>query len=473
MISPGAMQALVRMFGQTGAPSGLDTPGGMTGFQPPAGGFPAPNAGADASLEDVGEPNDFPGLTPTQASGAQRYLDMIPEPSYEAERAPNLGPQGAFENIASFLPAGTAIPYGRQNDSGQRARITLANFLLNALGERGRSLYKTRTTREQAAYDAAQKENERKRTLYETRRTNAISAIGAAMIRPDAAEEPTRGDKPVTKEGAALLAAHGLSGTEGVPREEVKMVWKPTKTGSGGGAGRKTSNDIPIEPMTDEAMDQAARYFAITGDLPATISGAARDKQLINLKIRVGNRSSQLFPGNSLMLSRAAAKGDSKALVTLKEMQAGTESFAGAASKIGGNMKHLAARLTDTGSPLINKPFRDIMANLRGDPDLRAYLAFREGALNEYGKLITTPKISATALTVNARQHMDNIIARGATLGEVISALDALQQEGEARRQAVTETISVVEEHLQRPRGYTGSQNGADPKFRFTRPGGN
>lgn len=456
-ISPESIAALTRMFGQAGSPSGLDTPGGVVGFQRPPvmAGPPEPSMGPVA--EPASPETVYPGLTPTQARGAASYLDMIPQPDYEKEPTPDLTPRGAFENAASFLPAGMSIPFGRQNDSGQRARVVLANFLLNAIGERGRTLYKARTTREQAAYEAAQKENERKRTLYETRRTNALSAIGAKMLDKVASEEPQTPDRLMTQKGAELI---GKPQAAGVPREEVRMIPKPTSKGSGGGGGKRSSLDVPLEKMSDVQMDEAARYYAITGELPGNLSKGARDKEVINLNIRIGNRASELFPGNSLALSKAAARGDSQALGELKKMQAGVGSFSMAAKGVGEGLKARVKTLADTGSPWLNRPFRDFMASLRGDPALRAYNAFREGALNEYSKLITTPKLSAAAVTVSARKHMDDIIARGATVEEVIAAIDGLREEGEIRERAINESIRIASERLTSPQGMPAAPSG-------------
>lgn len=127
---------------------------------------------------------EYPNLSPEQAAQARALLARVGQPQLRAEIPVDTTPRGAWENAGVMLPEGFQIPYGRQTqDAGQRARVTLANFLIQSLGARGQAEYKGRISKETAALKEARDYNETQRNNVNSRRNIVEAQIAAQSLK--------------------------------------------------------------------------------------------------------------------------------------------------------------------------------------------------------------------------------------------------------------------------------------------------
>src|SRR5262249_47924274 len=83
-----------------------------------------------------------------------------------------------------------------------------------------------------------------------------------------------------------------------------------------------------------------------------------------------------------------------------------------------------------TGSPLLNKPIREIKLETVGDPKLRRFLIALNGFDRQYTSLTSGGSLSNAQLPVSTQQEVKKIIDPNMTLPEVIAAVEQVKTEG-------------------------------------------
>lgn len=86
----------------------------------------------------------------------------------------------------------------------------------------------------------------------------------------------------------------------------------------------------------------------------------------------------------------------------------------------------------DTGSPMLNKPWRAFLTDVAGDTSMADIRARVQSVSNEYARLISQQNLS-NVLSDSARKEAEGLLSQNATVGQLIAAGQALRQEGSNR----------------------------------------
>lgn len=215
---------------------------------------------------------------------------------------------------------------------------------------------------------------------------------------------------------------------------------------SGGAAGA----------LTDEATDQAAQRYSTSGQLPPTGRGAAGLAQTR----KIINRSAELNPGQVLAANSAEFKANQQSLSKIQSNFDQVTAFENTAGKNLDIFLNTAKKLDDSGSPWVNKPWRDVQSGLAGNPDLAAYNTARTTALTEIAKVLNSSNASGV-LSDSARAEVSGLIGPNSSLKQVESAANILKQDMANRHQAYQQQIGDIQKRLGGAQGGGQTQSGA------------
>jgi hypothetical protein len=203
--------------------------------------------------------------------------------------------------------------------------------------------------------------------------------------------------------------------------------------------------------LTSQGLDTAAMMYAKTGTLPPMGMGPAGAK----IRTAVINRAASYDADTGKFTStepvdvasaQAGFKADQAALSQLQKNMSAVEAFAGTAKRNGQLLLDMLKELPDTGSSLLNTPFR-ATSKAFGSEDMARFNTFRQSLQNEYARIITNPTLTGT-MTDTARKEMETVLNPGATVGQLRAALDALSAEAENRRSSFAEEIANVKARI-------------------------
>jgi len=122
-----------------------------------------------------------------------------------------------------------------------------------------------------------------------------------------------------------------------------------------------------------------------------------------------------------------------------------------------------AQKVTDTGSPALNKPMRWLDENM-GDPNIAAFRAARQTAVSEISQVLNN---SGSQMTDSMRHEINDLIGPNATGAQVTEAAKILKQDMMNRRAANQHQIDVTRERIAGPQ----SSNSAPVTIRRKRDG--
>ena len=212
--------------------------------------------------------------------------------------------------------------------------------------------------------------------------------------------------------------------------------------------------------LSGPALDQAAARYAQTGVLPSMGMGAAGSQA----RKAIMNRAGELAPNGSIAANSAEYKANENSLTSLQKNFDQVTGFENTAGKNLNTFLATAQKLEDTGSPWLNKPWRDVQSGLAGSPDLAAYNAARTTAITEIAKVLTSSNASGV-LSDSARGEVSGLIGPNATLGQIQSAAKILKQDMANRHDAYQQQIQDIKGRL------GGSQSAAPSgESKFTPP---
>lgn len=119
-------------------------------------------------------------------------------------------------------------------------------------------------------------------------------------------------------------------------------------------------------------------------------------------------------------------------------------------------LKFRAKKVLDAGSPLLNKPLREIDASVLGSADMAAYRTAMQVVIPEYQRLLNNPNLTGV-LTVDARHEMEKAVNDGLTYPQLIKALEVLDIDGLARVKSLEEGVKEIKARIRNPFGGDGS----------------
>jgi hypothetical protein len=214
--------------------------------------------------------------------------------------------------------------------------------------------------------------------------------------------------------------------------------------------------------LSEEALNQAADRYGATGVLPSMGMGAAGAAT----RKSVMNRAAERGAGQNLAANSAEYKANQSSLTGLQKNFDMVTAFENTAGKNLDIFLNTAKKLDDSGSPWLNKPWRDVQSGLAGNPDLAAYNTARTTALTEIAKVLNSSNASGV-LSDSARAEVSGLIGPNSSLKQVESAATILKQDMANRHDSYQQQIGDIKKRLGGAQGGGQTQSGAPSTTRI------
>lgn len=212
--------------------------------------------------------------------------------------------------------------------------------------------------------------------------------------------------------------------------------------------------------LKDNAKDMAAENYFQTGQMPQGIRSPAMSSSIINRAAELHPNGTQDLAGN-----RAAFKANQDSLTGLQKNFDMVTAFENTAGKNLDTYLGAVKKLDDSGSPLLNRPIREVESAAAGNPDIAAANTARTTALTEIAKVLNSSNASGV-LSDSARAEVSGLIGPNSTLKQVESAANILKQDMANRHQSYQQQIQDIKGRL------GGSQGGGGQSAQPAAPAG-
>lgn len=220
--------------------------------------------------------------------------------------------------------------------------------------------------------------------------------------------------------------------------EELKRHNQATEAAAAAAANDKTA-------LTPEGVDIAALNYRKTGVMPPLGMGDKGTRQ------RIINRAATMTKEDMARVENiadiAASKQDFAAnqasLNALQKSRDAIGAFEQTAQKNIDVFLNVAGKVVDSGSPLANRLLRHVSGKVLGSPDVAAYEAARQVAVNEIAKITSNPTL-AGQLTDSARKEVASFAPEDATLAQTVAVMRLLKTEMQNRTRALDAELDAV-----------------------------
>lgn len=202
-----------------------------------------------------------------------------------------------------------------------------------------------------------------------------------------------------------------------------------------------------VSPQWDpDAVEMAAQAFATTGKMPQLGLGNQP------LRKQIGERAAQILKeraggseeGLKTLAGKEAGYGaDKAALNKLTTMSAQIEAFENTAKANLGIMKETLQKLADVGSPWINAPYRTVLEQGAGDPNITAFHTARQVFVTEASRILNNPNLVGQ-LSDTARAEVATLIRPDATIAQIHAAADILTRDMHNRVGFLREQVNKI-----------------------------
>lgn len=227
-------------------------------------------------------------------------------------------------------------------------------------------------------------------------------------------------------------------------------------------AGDMANKFDPSTRFTPNGLYQAAMSYIDTGTFPPSGRGNDAPAQAKRAAIESKVGAIAAASGMDVPTLRASYQANKASLVGLQKNTDAAQALMSTADKNAELLKPILANIPDTGSPLFNKPLRNFVESVAGDPTMSKLGVYLQSVQNEYGKLITQPSLSGV-LTDSARHEASQLIKADATVGQMLASIEALNTEGNNRIQSLGEQLQRITARIQTPGG-NGSAPAGSPQ---------
>ena len=247
---------------------------------------------------------------------------------------------------------------------------------------------------------------------------------------------------PVGGQGGSLLPrSTAAAGGAGGPSTPAPGVTGGAPGSPLSGASPSSGPIIPPSIMSPEALDQAAEQFASTGQLPR--GGYGRATALVTSAIRT--RAAQLHPDLDLTANASGYQADTASLAKLTKQADATNAFENTAlSNLQTFLDSAHEAIPDTGSPLLNAPWREFKSQIQGDPQMAKLVAARETAVNEISKVLSG-SLGTAGVTEGAKRDAAGMLSPNASLAQIDAAAEILKRDMANRHQAFDAQIGAIQ----------------------------
>lgn len=218
----------------------------------------------------------------------------------------------------------------------------------------------------------------------------------------------------------------------------------------------RIANDSKQEgsSITPGTLDMLATQFAKSGELPPLGMGsaAAGDRRAIF------NRANELFPNVDIATNKADYAANKRSEQSLQQSGDQIASFENTAGKNLDLFLGTAKKVVDSGSPLINRPWRSIDKNALGVGDVSAFDAARQVAVNEIAKVTSNPGLTGQ-LSDAARKEVESFIPADASLRQIYDVANILKADMKNRRDSINDQLTEIRKRTSQPASQTGASS--------------
>jgi hypothetical protein len=191
--------------------------------------------------------------------------------------------------------------------------------------------------------------------------------------------------------------------------------------------------------LSSEAIDQAAKMYLTTGQLPPMGMGVAGAR----LKSLIANRAAEMSKDADLASNKANYSANRHSLESSQKQADQIDAFEGTALKNLDLAVSSARKIVDTGSPLFNAPFRKVQQNLSGSPEMAAFTAARQAAISEVSKVLSG-SMGNGSVSDSARHEASALMSPDASMAQIESAVSILKQDMANRKASTHGQIDTI-----------------------------
>lgn len=328
---------------------------------------------------------------------------------------PNTGKVGDWKAVAD---AARAAGYTKSADEIM-TRLNADQAAVNANAAAKRALF------EKNKMDAATQLSTYRTPAEYTAKRNAL----APEVRAFFPEQPPKNRNAILKIGTT-------------PKEQLDISLDEQRIAKQGAA------DDAVLTLTPEALALTAHQYAMTGQLPPMGMGKAGAA----VRTAIINEAAKVYAGLDLPTQIAAFKANQASLSKMQQQRDAVGSFEETALKNLDVFLESAKKISDTGSPLLNKPLRGIDERLLGSAEMSAFNTARRTVIPEFAKILNNPTLSGQ-LSDSARHEVEQVISGDATLAQIIAAARVLKTDVHNRKQSLDDTIADIQKRIATPPG--------------------
>jgi hypothetical protein len=259
-----------------------------------------------------------------------------------------------------------------------------------------------------------------------------------AVERAKLAARPTGSGQVIVGDDGTQYVTNKSTGAASTVRDEDGNAIKarPLKGRGGGGGGGGTGG--AGTGLSSQALEDAVDAYHTSGALP-TFPG----KMGAVLKLQILNRSSEKYAGTNAAVSKADYKANAKSLEGLQKTADFVDSYEKTGEKNLETFLESAKKVRDFGSPLFNASAREFATKVSGDPNMAAFEASRQTAVQEIGKLLSGATGSG-ALSEGQRHEVENLLPKDASWSQIQAAATVLRKDMANRKAAVQEQLKEI-----------------------------
>lgn len=208
----------------------------------------------------------------------------------------------------------------------------------------------------------------------------------------------------------------------------------------------------PDTEMTPAAIDNAARVYNMTGQIPPSLGRGGRVQQ------QILSRAAVLQGGEdtgTMVAERAGRKADTAALATLQRQASQVYAFESTATRNGALALNLSQQVGNGNVPLFNA-WVNAGRQGTGDPKISAFNAATETFATEYAKVVSGATGGAIT-SDSAREHARSLINTAQSPQQFASTIHTLQIDMENRRRGLEDQRTELMHRISGvPRGTNG-----------------
>lgn len=204
---------------------------------------------------------------------------------------------------------------------------------------------------------------------------------------------------------------------------------------------RANAASADVTDLTPAGLDAAALNYAKTGQLPPLGMGDKTTRK------RIINRAAEMMPGLDIASAKADYDANRQSLTALQKQRDAVGAFEETALKNVDLFLTAAAKIPDTGSPLLNTPIRAVNDRLFGSPEMATFNTQRRTVIPEFAKILNTANLSGQ-LSDSARHEIEEIVAGNATLKQMIATAKALKLDVTNRKTSYDDQIAGIKARI-------------------------